>query len=139
MLLALLVVRAAAFAGPADVPALPLTLALLAVIGLADQAAASVTQALAGELVAPRASASPFMARYRTRDQHRHHARHGAGGDRLAGGDAFGALLAANAVQLPRRGGDRRDAPAHRRPRARARARLLVPSAPTAALMASTA
>ena len=46
MLLALHAVRAAAFGGLAAAPALPLS--LLAAIGLADQAAANLSQALAG-------------------------------------------------------------------------------------------
>ena len=62
VLLALLVARAAAFAALSTVPALPLTLGLLAVIGLADQAAASVTQALAGELVGPRSACRSWPA-----------------------------------------------------------------------------
>ena len=53
----------------------------------------------------------------------------------LAGGDAFGALLAANAVSYLAGGGDRRDAAAHRAARARAGPGSLVPSAPTAALI----
>jgi hypothetical protein len=132
-LLALLIVRAAAFAALATIPALPLTLALLAVIALADQAAASVTQALAGELVPPHERVA-FMARYRTVINIGITLGTIPAGVVLAGSHAFGLLLAANAVSylaaaalvatLPRP----RPAP-HTRPR------LLVPSAPTTALI----
>jgi MFS transporter len=136
LLLALQVIRAAAFAGLVAGPALPMTLALLSAIGLADQAAASVTQALAGELVGEEQRVA-FMARLRTVVNVGITLGTVPAGIVLAGHvHSFGPLLAANAgsyllaaaivATVPRR------RPTHL---AGARRRLLVPSAPTAALI----
>jgi predicted MFS family arabinose efflux permease len=129
VLLALHVVRAAGFAGLALIPALPLTLALLAVVALADQAAASVTQALATELVG-REGRVAFMARFRTVINLGITLGTIPAGIALAGHLEFGALLAANAASylaaaaivatLPRTA----PRPPHARPR------LLLPSTP---------
>jgi hypothetical protein len=132
-LLALLVVRAAAFAALATIPALPLTLALLAAIALADQAAASVTQALASELVG-RDERVAFMARYRTVVNVGITLGTIPAGVVLAGAHAFGVLLAANAVSYLAAAGLVATLP-RRRPAPRARAGLLIPSAPTTALI----
>lgn len=65
VLIGLHLVRAAAFLALAWVAAMPVVLGALAVIAVADQAAASVNQALAGELLAPELRVA-FMARLRT-------------------------------------------------------------------------
>jgi MFS-type transporter involved in bile tolerance (Atg22 family) len=136
VLCSLHVLRALAFVALVAVPLLAVTLAMLAVIGLADQAAASLNQALAGELVGE-GERVPFMARLRTVMNIGIALGTLPAGIVLAGaGSAFGPLLAANAgsyllaaaivATLPRR------SPA---PVAPARRRLLIPSAPTAALI----
>ena len=80
-LLALLIVRAAAFAALATIPALPLTLALLAVIALADHGRRERDPG-AGGRARPAARARRVHGPLPNGHQHRHHARHGAGGDR---------------------------------------------------------
>jgi Major Facilitator Superfamily len=132
-LLALLIVRAVAFAALATIPALPLTLALLAAIALADQAAASVTQALAGELVEPSERVA-FMARYRTVINVGITLGTIPAGVVLAGAHAFGFLLAANAASYLAAAALVATLPRHK-PKPRTRPRLLIPSAPTTALI----
>jgi hypothetical protein len=133
-LLALLLVRAAAFAALATIPALPLTLALLAVIALADQAAASVTQALAGELVEPDERVA-FMARYRTVINIGITLGTIPAGIVLAGSQAFGLLLAANAASYLAAAALVATLPRPKKARPAARPRVLIPSAPTTALI----
>ena len=133
-LFVLLLVRAAAFAALATIPALPLTLALLAVIALADQAAASVTQALAGELVPPHERVA-FMARYRTVINIGITLGTVPAGIVLAGAHAFGILLAANAASYLAAAVLVATLPRPERGRSAARQRWLVPSAPTTALI----
>jgi MFS family permease len=133
-LVALHVVRAAAFGVLAFVPPLPVTLALLAAIGLADQGAASMLQALGGEL-AGREGRVAFMARLRTVTNIGITLGTIPAGIVLASNAGFGPLLAANAVSylaagaivltLPRRPGRAASPPA----------RLLRPSAATTGLI----
>ena len=137
-LIVLHLARAAAFAGLSAVHGLPATLAMLGAIALADQASASVTQALASELAGP-AGRVPLMARLRVVTNIGITLGTVPAGIVLAGhGGAFGVLLVANAASylgaaaivatLPRAGGHRVAAAAPRR--------LLIPSAPTTALIA---
>jgi MFS family permease len=133
-LVALHAVRAAGFAALATVPTLPLTLLLLAAIGLADQGAGSMLQALGGEL-AGREGRVAFMARLRTVTNIGITLGLVPAGIVLASGADLAPLLAANAVSYVAAGAivlslPRRDAvvPA-------ARLRLLRPSAPTSALI----
>jgi MFS family permease len=135
-LIALHVLRAAAFAGLSASHSLPPTLAMLGVIALADQVSASVTQALASDL-AGAGDRVALMARLRVVTNIGITLGTVPAGLMLAGGtDAFGVLLLANAVSylaaaaivasLPR--------PVVSRAAA-ARRRLLIPSLPTAALI----
>jgi Major Facilitator Superfamily len=134
VLLGLHAVRAVAFGGLAAGPALPMTLSLLAVIGLADQAAANLSQALAGELAGVEGRVA-FMGRLRTVMNVGITLGTVPAALVLASGSSFGLLLAANAgsylvaaaivATLPRR-----------EPAAVARRRLLVPSAATTGLIA---
>ena len=136
VLTALHVVRAAAFAALAVLHPVPAVLVALSVIGLADQAAASVTQALAGELVDAEERV-PFMARLRTVTNIGITLGTVPAGLVLAGGAGFALLLAANAASyllaaaivatLPR---------AQPRRTPQSRRTLLRPAAPTTALIA---
>jgi MFS family permease len=136
VLIALHVVRAAAFAGLAAVPALSVTLSMLAVIGLADQAAASLTQALAGELVAPE-DRVPLMARLRTVTNIGITLGTIPAGVVLAGGTgSFGVLLAANAASYLVAAVIVATLPRARPVAAAPGRRLLLPSAATSALIA---
>ena len=97
-LVALHLVRAAGFLGLAAVRDLPATLALLSVIALADQASASVTQALASEL-AGAGDRVALMARLRVVTNIGITLGTVPAGIVLAANtDAFGALLVANAA-----------------------------------------
>jgi MFS family permease len=135
-LIALHVLRAAAFLGLSAVHTLPATLVMLGAIALADQASASVTQALASDL-AGTTDRVALMARLRVVTNIGITLGTVPAGIVLASGtDAFAGLLLANAASylaaaaivatLPR--------PAVRHAAA-ARRRLLVPSRPTAALI----
>ena len=136
VLRALHVVRAAAFAALAVLHPIPVVLVALSVIGLADQAAASVTQALAGELAGTEERV-PFMARLRTVTNIGITLGTVPAGLVLAGGAGFALLLAANAASyllaaaivatLPR---------AQPRRTLQSRRSLLRPAAPTTALIA---
>jgi MFS family permease len=134
-LIALHVVRAAAFAALTAVHGALGAVAVLSAIGLADAAAASVTQALASDLAGP-ARRVALMARLRVVTNIGITLGTIPAGLVLTGhAEGFGALLLANAVSyliaaalvatLPR---------PERAARAR-RPRLLVPSRPTLALM----
>jgi Major Facilitator Superfamily len=136
VLLALHVIRAAGFTSLALVDDLYATLAVLGVIGLADQAASGMTQALASQLAGEEGRLA-LMGRLRVVTNIGITLGTIPAGIALAApGDPFGVLLTANAasylgaaalvVTLPRAG--RSTAPW-------ARWRLLVPSAPTAALI----
>jgi hypothetical protein len=136
-LIALHVARAGAFAGLAAAPGLAATVALLSLIAFADQTSAGVTQALADELGGAEGRVA-LMARLRVV------ANVGitlgtvpAGLVLAAGTGAFGALLVANAGSYLAAAAIVATLPSPARAHgARGRARLLVPSRSTVALMA---
>jgi MFS family permease len=133
-LVALHLVRAVAFAALATVPPLPLTLLLLALIGLADQGAGSMLQALGGEL-AGREGRVAFMARLRTVTNVGITLGTVPAAIVLATGAGFGPLLGANAVSYLAAAGLVLTLPSRATARAPGRTRLLRPTAPTTALI----
>jgi len=130
------VARAAAFAALVLADPIPLVLAALSVIGLADQAAASLTQALAGDLV-PAEERVPLMARLRTVTNVGITLGTVPAGLVLTGTGSFAVLLAANAVSYLGAAAIIATLPRARPHRTQRRRRpLLRPATPTTALIA---
>jgi MFS family permease len=134
-LIGLHVVRAASFGVLATSPSVAVVLVALSVLGLSDQAAAGVGQALAGD-VAGSGGRVRLMARVRTVANLGITIGTLPAGLALAGGrDAFGVLLTADAVSYLMAAAIMATVPVVDRPGATRPRGLLVPSAATSALI----
>jgi predicted lipoprotein with Yx(FWY)xxD motif/sugar phosphate permease len=135
LLCALHVVRALGFVALAAFPTLPVIVVALSVIGLADQGAGSITQALAGALV-PREERVALMARLRVVTNIGITLGTVPAGIVLARhGDSFGVLLVANAASYLVAGAITASLPRAAGAAVVGRRRLLMPSAATTALI----